>query len=762
MNKKIIIGLALFLSIALISIPNVKALDCLPDCEGDCANKCYTGFCWDTPECLGLASCYECAITWCVSEGCEGMHCCDPQCALGYCGSECADNYDCSDKCNGTKWYSSYSCNSNCSANMSIGCTCNLDNLICSMGSCNATCDSDDDCSTNYKCNSTTCSCYYDDNESSTTIQMYPTNDAAVKNSNPTYNYGINSYVECENWYGQIRYGYSKWFIKQPDVLPYNINITNAIICIFNTAIFTSGYAELHDVFNQTWLEGSGNANPSGDGITWNDQPCGTSLWNESLCNSTIEASYNFLANTETCLDITNLVKKVYERGYDNLTEIHISSSNDGVMFRSKEYSADFYMNITYGNIPTYNVTFNILDNETFAGIKNITISCNNSYSGSGFDSPFNHSFQNGFYNCSFLNTSYYPNSSVFQVNDSSLNLTITIVRIPLNYNITFNVLNISSGHLSNVTISCNNSYNETNKSSPFIHSFTEGTYSCNFTSNSAFNTTEINVDATKNITVYLQVMNFIFYVRDSFTETDLADVLLLCSSIYENFSLSIDSPYTRVFIYFADYDCNVSKTSYYNFSFSFDTSIYDSALIYMDRIGGLTQEEKARLDQIYFLQSVEALPEELIIQSQTCLDENILLTSYNPIYCQSPATCQNVTTTCQWGCDPVNEQCRANPIETGAFFICLILYMIAIIVIPILIITHHSKKRKRDFIIHSFVFLFAFMIYVITSAFIIPAIASFFGNDYYFTIILVGLTLIFFPMIDVILIINNIIKDRY
>jgi hypothetical protein len=59
---------------------------------------------------------------------------------VGSCNAPCDENLDCSERCNGKKWYSTYSCNLET-------CECDLSNLICTVGHCNAECDSNDDCS---------------------------------------------------------------------------------------------------------------------------------------------------------------------------------------------------------------------------------------------------------------------------------------------------------------------------------------------------------------------------------------------------------------------------------------------------------------------------------------------------------------------------------------------------------------------------------------------------------------------------------------
>jgi hypothetical protein len=151
------------------------------------------------------------------------------------------------------------------------------------------------------------------------------------------------------------------------------------------------------------------------------------------------------------------------------------------------------------------------------------------------------------------------------------------------------------------------------------------------------------------------------------------------------------------------------------------------------------------------------------------CFDDNTFFSNVTKKVCYTDGTsitCEDIAIpnleVCQWGCDMINMQCRSSPLETGALFICFILYMAAISITPILILTHHTTKKKRDAVFGFFTLFFAFVVYAITTVYIIPAIANNFGSDYYVTVILVGMTIIVFPIIDVLLIFNNIIKDRY
>jgi hypothetical protein len=435
---------------------------------------------------------------------------------------------------------------------------------------------------------------------------------------------------------------------------------------------------------------------------TWNNHVCGTaSSWNNSKCNSTSENIINVTVNVFNCYSITQMLYKDYQNGNKNFSVALLPSAIDD---DNNFMDCDSNEQATVSKRPYLNITYG---------------------------SP--------------------P---------------------PIQYgNITFNVKdNETSLHISNLTISCNNSY-VANFSSPLTHEFEYSDYNCSFTHTSYYsnqsiftvNSNSSSINLTMGEIIYPK--NITFAVLDSFTNDDILGILIVginAGKPSDNFSSTEDSPFNHSFMNKTVFNCDVSKNGYENFSFSINISAITSVTILLDRVGGLTSSEKQKLEQIFFLQSVSALPEELIIQNQTCIDFDTLSTSYNPVYCSNPASCNDVLTYCQFGCDQVNMQCRANPIETGALFIVFILYMAAIIIAPILVLTHHSKKKKRDMIIGIFTFFFAMVIYLITTAFIIPAIANFFGNDYYVTTILVGMTLIIFPLVDLLLFLNNALKDRY
>lgn len=70
-------------------------------------------------------------------------------CSKTSCSAPCESSSDCSNQCNGKQWYSTYSCNGQCS--------CDLSNPVCSVGYCGAECDSNDDCPSNICKSDCTC-----------------------------------------------------------------------------------------------------------------------------------------------------------------------------------------------------------------------------------------------------------------------------------------------------------------------------------------------------------------------------------------------------------------------------------------------------------------------------------------------------------------------------------------------------------------------------------------------------------------------------
>jgi hypothetical protein len=178
---------------------------------GEGCQKCVSGSCQDwnatcSPpypifsDYLGICG-WERADPQCISDSCDAapdyQKPCNPFVAYDdntncwttglehcskTCGAECNQTSDCQNKCTGKQWYSNYSCN--------LGtCGCDLYNPICSVGHCNAECDSNDDCVSGL-CNAD-CTCFID-----TTLPQWSNNQpksplSVVYNSGATYNFNI-------------------------------------------------------------------------------------------------------------------------------------------------------------------------------------------------------------------------------------------------------------------------------------------------------------------------------------------------------------------------------------------------------------------------------------------------------------------------------------------------------------------------------------------------------------------------------------------
>ena len=107
----------------------------------------------------------------------------------------------------------------------------------------------------------------------------------------------------------------------------------------------------------------------------------------------------------------------------------YISNSTDFDMTVNMEYT----VSLSAEPIIKGNVTFNILDNSTGHHINGVNATCNNSYSEIG-NSPITHEFDYGDYICTFTNSSYYSNESIFTVDsaDKEVNVTLSLITIPI------------------------------------------------------------------------------------------------------------------------------------------------------------------------------------------------------------------------------------------------------------------------------------------------------------------------------------------
>jgi hypothetical protein len=266
--------------------------------------------------------------------------------------------------------------------------------------------------------------------------------------------------------------------------IPTNKNISSANLCIYSSYVGTNGLINVYNVYNNTWDELT---------TTWNDNPCGTGItWNTNKCNTTYANQSTMILNNYACFNVTVPAIKAYFNGSNNLSVAlgwSTTTSGNSVYFTSKEGTASQtpYLNITYEDIVVIqngNVTFNVRDNATNLHINNLTISCNNSFTNNS-NSPIVHEFQYADYNCSFANSSYYSNVSIFTVNSATKEINLTMALIPSGAicNITFDVTDsITGNNITNIGLNCNVSYwNKLNSS--FKLEFNQSNYNCKFNS---------------------------------------------------------------------------------------------------------------------------------------------------------------------------------------------------------------------------------------------------------------------------------------
>jgi len=184
-----------------------------------------------------------------------------------------------------------------------------------------------------------------------------------------------------------------------------------------------------------------------------------------------------------------------------------LTSSAGGQPKTSSPLFDNFRVRLFVSNIPSWtignpiiqaynNITFNITDNMTFQNINNMTISCNNSYSQSGLNSPFIIELAYGSYNCSFTNISYYSNSSIFIVNSSNITINLTLGLIYYPCNITFNVKDSQTLQpITNINMTCNTTV-YSDKNSPFMLTMPINNYNC-FLYNFFYNNANISFGCT-------------------------------------------------------------------------------------------------------------------------------------------------------------------------------------------------------------------------------------------------------------------------
>jgi len=145
-----------------------------------------------------------------------------------------------------------------------------------------------------------------------------------------------------------------------------------------------------------------------------------------------------------------------------------------------------------------------------------------------------------------------------------------------------------------------------------------------------------------------LTVINFQFNFRDSFTNTELDNLLLYC----DTFSETGDSPLYHVFTNLTEtIYCNVSTLGYFNKTFNFQPS-ETSKIVFLDR-QGLTEQEHQWLKTTMFLQSVQGM--DIYPTNKTCVGANTLKQEYKQEICID-SSCNNFTVKqetipCFFGC---------------------------------------------------------------------------------------------------------------
>jgi hypothetical protein len=270
----------------------------------------------------------------------------------------------------------------------------------------------------------------------------------------------------------------------------------------------------------------------------------------------------NFGTGTYNEIDYKNIANPQYIIGsalnyYTNSSNFNISDNNDFILYLKS-------------NLTFYNVTFNILDNNTMTNINNFTISCNNSFINSSLNSPFTHEFLEDCYNCSYIHALYNYTDNQFCIN-SDYNQTILLYLTPIYYNITFNILdNETFENLNNITINCNNSYNKT-ISSPFIKEFLDGCYNCSYIkSGYYYNETQFCNNNNHNETIFLTII-------PSFPNFIAEWTNLSCCQIndeWTTFTLSKCLDNNKLYQEYKETKCNYNQCQNYT-KFRFTNCIY-------------------------------------------------------------------------------------------------------------------------------------------------------------------------------------------
>lgn len=168
--------------------------------------------------------------------------------------------------------------------------------------------------------------------------------DSYVWNFLPNTNFG--SLVTCQVAPNDQERIYIKFNISS---LPTGATILDSNLRLYKNGGST-GNISVHEVFSHyDWNE---------DTITWNNQPCGSTVNSlNGSCNSTYEDRIEIRNLGYYYLNITKITKNFYNKSVDNLSVLIKENTTSGtVMFYSKDYTTATYLKITYiAPLPTIN-----------------------------------------------------------------------------------------------------------------------------------------------------------------------------------------------------------------------------------------------------------------------------------------------------------------------------------------------------------------------------------------------------------------------
>lgn len=115
----------------------------------------------------------------------------------------------------------------------------------------------------------------------------------------------------------------------------------------------------------------------------------------------------------------------------------------------------------------------------------------------------------------------------------------------------------------------------------------------------------------------------------------------------------------------------------------------------------------------------------------------------------------------CEYGCDYFNARCRDSPIVVLITFILFLVLLALSLVVPCMLITIQSRKRKLKFIRDMVILFITFMVYLVVYV-QMPSIATYFTENLTIMVISVNLTMLIFYVVLLILFTNNVMKGRY